>query len=97
VAKTIAELDREVAGTVSTMTERLTATGKGLDQVQTSLEKTIEIVHDGRREFKVLKHRFEDYVKRMEIWDNRRWGLIMLMAGALLSLAAGLIVALVRR
>ncbi len=52
---------------------------------------------DSIREQALLRQRLDDHLKRVEAWDNRRWGLIVLMAGALLSLASGLIVTLARK
>ena len=43
------------------------------------------------------RKRFDEQRSRLEKWDVRLWGLTALMLAAALSLAAGLIVALVKR
>ncbi len=45
----------------------------------------------------MLKQRFEEQQKRLEVWSTRAWSLVPIFIGAILSLSAGLIVALVKR
>lgn len=45
----------------------------------------------------LIAQRLDDHVKRIELWDNRRWGLIVLLIGAIFSLEPGLIVTLAKR
>jgi hypothetical protein len=48
-------------------------------------------------EHAALKQQLQDHLKQVELWDNRRWGLFVLLIGTVLSLASGLIVTLARR
>jgi len=50
-----------------------------------------------RQENAVLKQQLTDHVAQYQEWDRRRWGLIMLLIGAVLSLASGLIATLARK
>ena len=52
---------------------------------------------EARQENAILKQQFQDHIKQVEIWDNRRWTLFVLLVGAVMSLASGLIVALARK
>jgi hypothetical protein len=49
----------------------------------------------------LVSQRLEDHLKRVEIWDSRRWGLVIavLLAifGSALSFAGGIIVALAKK
>ena len=50
-----------------------------------------------RQENAILKQQLQDHIKQVELWDNRRWSLIVLLIGAVLSLASGLIATLARK
>ena len=50
-----------------------------------------------RRENALTNHKVEALTKRLEEWERRWWALIFLLMGAVLTLASGLIVTLVRR
>ena len=50
-----------------------------------------------RQQNALLQQKLDEHLKRVEKWDTRFWGLIMVMVGALLSLSAGLIVVLVKK
>ena len=56
-----------------------------------------DMLAEVRREAAVLKQQVGEQSKRAEEWDRRGWGLMVLLIGAVLSLAAGLIVALAKR
>ena len=49
------------------------------------------------REVAVLRQQLQDHVKQVELWDNRRWNLIVLLVSTVFSLASGLIVTLARK
>jgi hypothetical protein len=49
------------------------------------------------KENAILKQQLQDHIKQVELWDNRRWSLIVLLIGTILSLASGLIVTLARK
>ena len=50
-----------------------------------------------RQQFALMEQKLDEHIKRTELWDSRRWALILLLSGAILSLASGLIVSLSRR
>ncbi len=50
-----------------------------------------------RQQNALLLQRIDEQQKRLEKWDTRLWGVVAITIGAVLSLAAGLIVALVKR
>ncbi len=52
---------------------------------------------ESRQETAVLKQQLQDHIAQYQEWDRRRWGLIVLLLGAVLSLASGLIVTLARK
>lgn len=52
---------------------------------------------DTRQEMAVLKQQLQEHIKRTDLADSRRWGLIILTLGAIFSMASGLILALTRK
>ncbi|MFO0969790.1 MAG: hypothetical protein U0793_29900 [Gemmataceae bacterium] len=50
-----------------------------------------------RRDIARYQQRLDEHEKRLDKWDQRLWGFVALTIGALLSLAAGLIVAFARK
>ena len=54
-------------------------------------------VTEMQKETALLRQRLDEHLKRVEKWDTRFWGLIVVLVGALLSLSAGLIVVLVKK
>jgi len=56
-----------------------------------------DVIAEVRREAAVTNQKLEALSKRLDEWDRRLWGLVVLLIGAVLSLASGLIVVLVRR
>lgn len=50
-----------------------------------------------RQENAVLKQQLQDHIKQVEVWDGRRWGLFVLLVGAVLSLSSGLVISLSRK
>jgi hypothetical protein len=68
------------------------------------LEETREAAKSADRELAELRQQhalllqmIDEQRKRLEKWDTRLWGVVAITIGAVLSLAAGLIVALVKR
>ena len=49
------------------------------------------------KEAAILRTRLDEATKRIETWSTRAWSLVPIFIGAILSLSAGLIVALVKR
>jgi chromosome segregation ATPase len=52
---------------------------------------------EARNETALLRRQFEDHLAQYQEADRRRWGLINVLIGALLSVVSGLIGALVRK
>ena len=50
-----------------------------------------------QQEAAVLRQRLDNHLKRVETWDNRWWGVLGLFVASALTLAANLIVILVRK
>jgi chromosome segregation ATPase len=44
-----------------------------------------------------LKDRLDEYVRRADQWDGRRWNLVTILLGGALTLAGGVVVALVKK
>jgi hypothetical protein len=65
------------------------------------LEAIIEKERDARaaidRENATLKQQLQDHIAQYQEWERRRWGLIVILISAVLSLASGLIVTLSRK
>lgn len=97
VAKTPTEQYREVTNALSTLTERVDNIRNEARDLRTSRDKFTDQANDLRRDIDLLRQRFDDHLKRTEEWDRRRWGLAGLVGGAILSFAANLVVAWVRR
>ena len=53
-------------------------------------------VADLRRDMAVVQQQVAELTKRADEWDRRLWGLVAVAVGAALSLAAGLIVTLLK-
>ena len=66
-------------------------------EVKALLEKQRYDVAELRQDNALLRQRLDEHLKRVEKWDTRFWGLIVVLVGALLSLSAGLIVVLVKK
>jgi hypothetical protein len=94
----------ELTAMVATLTERLDNAVKDNDLLRKLFDEQLglgrtrdESIADLRRELALLRQRFDDQAKRHEVWANRAWGFFVVLVGALLSLASGLIVTLARK
>ncbi len=79
--------------------------------LQTQVSEFVQLQDDSRlalatldKENAVLKQtiaeqtrRFDEHVRRAEVWGQRWWALVPLLVGAVLSLCSALIVALARK
>ncbi len=65
--------------------------------VQSDYAMLKDAIADIRRELALSRQRLDEHIKQVETWDARRWSVIMLLVGAVLSLASGLIVTLARK
>jgi chromosome segregation ATPase len=58
-------------------------------------------VADLRQELALVRQRLDEHLKRVELWDSRRWGFIIAIAvalfGASASYTSGLIIASLRK
>ncbi|OWK47399.1 emp24/gp25L/p24 family protein [Fimbriiglobus ruber] len=97
MAKSPAEQFREIAVELAIYSESLKAGRLELATLRSSVEKLEDRVSAVTTELAVLRQRLDEQQKHTEKWDTRLWGLVAILVGALLSLAAGLIVALVRK
>ena len=111
MAKSSVELIRELTVDVRLMGSRnewlaaQLADQKAMDQQQqaeiTELRKEnadlrLQIA-EARREIDLLKQQLQEVVKKVDTADSRRWTLVLALFGAVMSLAAGLIVSLTRK
>ena len=62
-----------------------------------SLSHCSQELADLRQENALTRQQLAEHLKRVEVWDARRWALVAVLMAALLSLASGLVVALARR
>jgi chromosome segregation ATPase len=77
--------------------EQLAAARKQIDEERSQARNRDEAVATLRQELAVLRQRFDDQARSHEVWANRAWGFFVVLIGAALSLASGLIVTLARR
>ena len=71
--------------------------GKLLEEERLATKSMERELADLRQHNALLLLRIDEQQKRLEKWDSRLWGLVAVAIGAILSLSAGLIVALVKR
>ena len=95
-AKTIAEAEAVLNSRLDLFAARVDTLRRDCDQTWKAVEEYRKQLDDLRTENAVLRQRLDDHLKRYEQWEARRWGLVMALVGAALSLAAGLIVTLAR-
>ncbi|MCI0642081.1 MAG: hypothetical protein L0Y72_10365 [Gemmataceae bacterium] len=68
-----------------------------IERIGKSAESSRDAIADIRKDLAITNQKLEEQAKRVEEWDRRWWGLIIVLIGALLSLGSGLIVLLARR
>jgi hypothetical protein len=96
VASPTEELRNQVhkfACDLSAMAEREKTVQRDMDRLLVQSEKHRQDIDDLRQDDLLLRQRLDDHLKRFDKWEHRLWGIVMLLAGALLTSAAGLIVA----
>lgn len=69
--------------------EGLAQARKELDEARAKQENQERVNAESRQENALLRQRLDEHVKRVETRDVRVWGLIILLIGAVLSLASG--------
>lgn len=81
--------------------QQLTVVNAELRDYVVRLRREADELHGRLRaaetELAILRTRLDEATKRIETWSTRAWSLIPIFIGAILSLSAGLIVALVKR
>lgn len=104
MAKSAPELIRELTTDLRVQEERLESLQDEMVQRKAADEKrreeNIQLRRESaeaRQETAVLKQQLQDHIKRTDLADGRRWGLVVLLLGAVLSLASGLIVTLAKK
>jgi chromosome segregation ATPase len=97
MAQSPAERHREVTNTLSTLTERIDNVRNQIRDLHSFRDRSADDLNGLRRELDMLKQRLDDHLKRMEVWSGRLWALVVVLIGAVLSLASGLIVTLARK
>jgi predicted nucleic acid-binding Zn-ribbon protein len=104
VAKSPSEQIRDLNLEVRATTERASALRDHITDMKARDEKRQDELIEIRRELAtlrqenaVLRQQLQDHVAQYQEWDRRRWGLIVMLIGAVLSLASGLIVTLARK
>jgi len=89
----IRQLEREVDSIRTEATYLL----KPIDEARISSRETERTTAELRQQHALHIQKLDEQQKRLEKWDARLWGVLALTIGAALSLAAALIVALVKR
>jgi hypothetical protein len=97
VAKSPSEQIRELTVQVGILTERDETRQREINRLRDDLDREREERIRLQLENASLKQQLQDHIRQVELWDSRRWGLIVLLVGAVFSLASGLVVTLVRR
>ncbi len=88
---------RTVIERIETLTRDATDSARECTELRSTAERTRDDHAALRQEIALLRQRFDDQAKRTETWANRAWGFFVVLVGALLSLASGLIVTLARK
>jgi hypothetical protein len=97
MAKSLTEQIRDLASDLRVMQERDDQRRRDIDRVTTKSDTLQQDVAALRQENAVLRQLVQDHINQYQEWDRRRWGVITLLIGAVLSLASGLIVTLARK
>lgn len=98
------EKHREVTNAIATLNERLDGLKHEVGKQNACLTIEQSQHRDHLREIAEIRQScalnqksLDDHLKRVETWSGRFWGLVPILIGAVLSLAAGLIVALAKK
>jgi hypothetical protein len=97
VAKSPTEQFRELSIQVGILIERDTTRQNEIQELKIVIEKERDARAASDRENAALRQQLQDHIAQYQEWDRRRWGLIVMLIGAVLSLASGLIVTLARK
>ncbi|MCI0702433.1 MAG: hypothetical protein L0241_15225 [Planctomycetia bacterium] len=104
MAKSPTEQIRDLALEVRALKERDAAHERELDsfhnelsELKADLAKEREARVASQMENTAVKQQLQDHIAQYQEGDRRRWSLIVLLVGAVLLLASGLIVTLVKK
>lgn len=97
MAKSPSEQLREIALELRTLRERDATRERDVVLLREEVVEERKARTSLEKENAVLKQLLQDHIKRVEVWDGRRWGLIVLLVGAVLSLSSGLVISLARK
>lgn len=94
----------ELRAAVAKLTEQRAADRVEMDQLRKESADSTATAHESekanadlRQENALTRQQLAEHLKRVEVWDARRWALVAVLMAALLSLASGLVVALARK
>ena len=96
MARSPAEQFRDLDVQLATLTEAFRNSRAESSELKAAIARVEEKCASLATENALLRQKLDDHLKRVELWDGRLWGLIVLLVGAALSLASGLIVTLAR-
>jgi hypothetical protein len=97
MAKSPTEQFRELSIQHELLMERDANRHREVQELKVILEKERDARITSDRENAILRQQLQDHLTQYQEWDRRRWGLIVMLIGAVMSLASGLIVTLVRK
>jgi hypothetical protein len=97
VAKSPTEHIREMVVEIKVLAERDENRRRELERVVARTDALLTEVTTLKQENAVLRQLVQDHVAQYREWDRRRWGLVTLLIGTVLTLASGLIVTLARK
>ena len=97
MAKSPSEQIRELVAELKILAERDENRRRDVERLTRKSEDLPAELALLRQENAVLRQRLDDHLKRVETWSARLWALVSVLIGAVLSLASGLIVTLVRK
>lgn len=97
MAKSPSEQLREIALELRTLRERDATRERDVVLLREEVAEERKARTSLEKENAVLKQQLQDHIKQVEVWDGRRWGLFVLLVGAVLSLSSGLVISLSRK
>jgi hypothetical protein len=93
LAKSLTEQCREATAGVTGLTLQVDQLRRDVDDLESSYEKLADEVRALALEVGLLKQRLDLHLARVEKWDSRIWGLIVILFTAIV----GLVVAVVKK
>ncbi|HEY1189230.1 MAG TPA: hypothetical protein VGE74_16375 [Gemmata sp.] len=97
MAKSPSEQIRDLVSDLKVLTERDDNRRREVEKLSAKVETLQTELAAERQERAALKQQLQDHIKQTEQLELRRWGLVLALLGAVLSLASGLIVTLAKK